>query len=113
MTVKRSAPFVALLLLGFALLLPGTPARALPTNELEIWYLDTNGYVVGNYFRGCGGERISEGQITQNALSYSASCASSWEDVSCIWAGTSWSCAANMFWNLCTLHYPEELCSMP
>jgi hypothetical protein len=102
---------LGLFLVGF---LFAVPADALPTNEVEIFYLDENGIVVGYYFRGCSGERLRDGVITESLMRYSAACSNPpGGSVSCIWEGIYTTCAQNMFWELCTVYYPPELCEIP
>jgi hypothetical protein len=101
------AVLIALGLLPF--LTPRT--GALPSSEVEIYYLDINGDIVGYSFRGCSGERITDGVVTTNRMAYGAPCSNPQGSVQCRWDGLYVSCAANMFWDLCTDHYGAALCS--
>ena len=111
---KKTLPLVpAVCLLASLALFFASPGAALPPNEVETWYLDSSGNIVGYRYLGCDGYRLFEGVMTSNTLVYAASCNTGYEDIGCHWAGSSWSCAANMFYELCTLHYSPSLCAVP
>lgn len=85
----------------------------LPTSEVETFYLDENGQVVGFFYRGCDGSRLIDGQVTDSTIRYSSRCQNPPSvALECRWQGSHSSCAANMFWDLCTDLYSEELCSL-
>lgn len=89
------------------------PSYGLPPSEVETFYLDDNGQVVGFFFRGCDGSRLIDGQVTSTTIRYSSRCQNPPAvTLDCRWQGSYSSCVENMFWDLCTDLYSEELCSL-
>lgn len=103
---------LALLLLAgtvFAFL-PGK-AEALPSSEVEIFWVDDNGAVVGSRFRGCSGERYSDGVQTDNYILHSEPCNSGGSNLVCYYDGYQVSCAIQLLYATCSQHYGATRCS--
>jgi len=109
---RQAAAAVGVFLLTF-LMVPA-PSFSLPTAEVEIFYLDANGQVVGYFFRGCDNYRVREGVTTDSKMTLSNACQNPpATTLECRWQGTHVNCAVNMFYDLCYDHYGPDLCGYP
>jgi hypothetical protein len=74
---------------------------ALPSNEVDTLWLDAAGNETGSFFRGCNGERLTEGTPSPYKIVNTTACSSGFVASTCYENLTQKSCGAYPFRYIC------------
>lgn len=77
--------------------------HALPANDVEVWWIDENGYEVGHLVRTCSGAHFMEGVQSDRYLTHSESCSTGTGSTTCYVNQVQVSCSSEGFIALCVM----------